>query len=253
MRGPRIPKIFISYAREDARRARKLYFELLQAGCDPWLDLVKLAPGARWKREILRALKTSDFCVILLSQHSLNKQGFIQNEIREALDLLGSYPDDRPFVIPARLGDVLIEHPQLAELQRVDLFKNWGAGIDGILRTVISQIGPHFRINRTLADRSDVLLAILGIFETELEIPRELLRPDADLYADLALDSIHTVSMALAFEEELGIAFNDSDLVNVNTVSEAADSVFAKLQEQGAVRQLRRRVRRVGERNQKPP
>jgi hypothetical protein len=123
------PKVFISYAREDATAARRLCDELRHMGVEPWLDTERLLPGQRWKREIDSALQTSDYIVVLLSSHSTMKRGFVQKEVRKALDLLDQVPDSQIFLIPLRLDDCRPDHDRLNDLQWVDLFPAWEEGI----------------------------------------------------------------------------------------------------------------------------
>ncbi|MHC4124586.1 MAG: toll/interleukin-1 receptor domain-containing protein, partial [Planctomycetota bacterium] len=79
--------VFISYAREDAAIADRLYQDLIGVrGVTPWLDSKKLLPGVRWKFEIMEAVKRCDLFIVLLSNKSVSKKGFVQYEIREALD-----------------------------------------------------------------------------------------------------------------------------------------------------------------------
>jgi hypothetical protein len=129
--------VFISYAREDSAHAERLYHALSSVpSVTPWLDSKKLLPGVRWKMEIMQALKTCDLFVILLSTKSVSKNGFIQKEVAEALEKLKTFPPDRVFVIPARLDDCHPKHPELHELQWVDLFPDWSEGFGLIVKTI---------------------------------------------------------------------------------------------------------------------
>jgi hypothetical protein len=70
----------------------------------------------------------------LLSSGSVGKKGFVQREIREALDVLAEYPDDEIYMIPVRLDDCRPSHDKLHELNWVDLFPDQEEGIRKILR-----------------------------------------------------------------------------------------------------------------------
>lgn len=132
--------IFISYAREDAESANRLYQDLSSIpGVTPWLDSKKLLPGVRWKMEIMEALNTCDLFIILLSSNSVSKYGFIQKEINEALEKLKTIPPDKIFVIPARLDDCHPKHLELNELQWVDLFPDWEIGYSLIVKSILNQ------------------------------------------------------------------------------------------------------------------
>jgi uncharacterized protein YjbI with pentapeptide repeats len=131
--------IFISYAREDAISANRLYEDLLGIrDVTPWLDSKRLLPGARWKQEIMQALDTCELCIVLLSKNSVSKAGFIQKEIVEALEKLKTFPPDRIYIIPARLDDCHPQHLELNDLQWVDMFPDWETGFSLISKTVLS-------------------------------------------------------------------------------------------------------------------
>lgn len=62
------PKIFISYAREDARDiAIQIHKDLTSAGHDAWLDLSKIEAGASWSRDIEVAIESAEIVLTLLS------------------------------------------------------------------------------------------------------------------------------------------------------------------------------------------
>jgi len=126
-------KIFISYAREDYESARRLYMELLSEDLEPWLDREKLLPGQRWEQVIDSAIRESQYFIVLLSSNALEKRGYIQKEIKKGLDILQEIPDSQVFLIPARLDDCQPTHPQLRELQWVDLFPEWNVGLKRII------------------------------------------------------------------------------------------------------------------------
>lgn len=125
-------RVFISYAKEDIAAARAMFSALRGVGLRPWLDCECMFPGQHWDTEIRRALKESDFVLVLLSSRQVLKRGYVQREIREALDMLKEMPDNRIFIIPARLDDCQPGLPGLLELQWVDLFPDWQAGFQRI-------------------------------------------------------------------------------------------------------------------------
>ena len=93
-------KVFISYAREDIETARKLYHDLKQAGISPWMDKEDLLPGQNWRVMISKAIQESKYFLAVLSSHSLTKRGFVQKELKMALDILDEFPEDDIFIIP---------------------------------------------------------------------------------------------------------------------------------------------------------
>jgi len=172
--------VFISYAKEDSEKANRLYHELLAIpGVTPWLDSKNLLPGARWKLEIMEALKTCDLFVLLLSNHSVSKNGFVQKEISEALEKLKNFPPDRIFIVPARLDDCHPKHPELHEIQWVDLFPDWKSGFVLIMKTIQQLMGKPFEIPYV---RDDVIMETITsplTFERRMRARGEMRGVDA--------------------------------------------------------------------------
>jgi len=127
---------FISYAKEDRDMALRLYNDLRVKGARPWIDEHDISGGQKWKPAITRAISESSHFVALLSTCSVNKQGFVQKELRQAIDLLDTFPPDEVFVIPVRLDNSEPRHERLAELQWIDLFPKYGEGFGRLLRSL---------------------------------------------------------------------------------------------------------------------
>lgn len=129
-------KVFISYVREDRAVAKKLYDDLQSAGVTPWLDSEDLLPGQNWKIIIPQILKATDYIVVLLSAHSISKRGYVQKEIKIALDLLDELPASDIFIIPVRLDDCEPLDERLQNLHWVDLAASYENGLKQILRVL---------------------------------------------------------------------------------------------------------------------
>jgi len=118
-------QIFLSYAREDEEKVKKLYQKLSDAGLKPWMDKKDILPGEQWKFRIPQAVRCSDFFLVCLSANSVDKRGWIQKEIKEALDIWQEMLDSDIYVIPVRLEDC--EVPEgLRDFQWVNLFEEDG-------------------------------------------------------------------------------------------------------------------------------
>lgn len=129
-------KIFISYAHEDIETAKRLYFDLKRLNVDSWLDKEDLLPGQDWENTIHRVIKESSHVLFLISRDSVNKRGFIQKELRQALDVLQEFPPDQIFIIPCRLDDTNPPHEMLAKLHWVDLFPTYEDGLSRIFKSL---------------------------------------------------------------------------------------------------------------------
>jgi hypothetical protein len=128
-------RVFISYAREDTEVANRLYNDLKMAGLEPWLDTQSLLAGQNWKVAIKDAIKNSRYFIPLLSSNSVEKVGYVQKELKEALEVLDEFPKSKIYVIPVRINECAVNDEKLGELHIVDLFLNWQEGIERILRS----------------------------------------------------------------------------------------------------------------------
>lgn len=130
------PLIFICYAKEDEESARRFYKDLRNAGAEPWLDKKCLDPGQKWKKAIKEAIRKSRYFIAILSSKSFTKKGFVQTELKEALDILEEFPDSSIFIIPARIDECTPSDERLKDLQWVDMFPSWSDGIEKVLRAI---------------------------------------------------------------------------------------------------------------------
>jgi len=117
--------LFFSYAREDAERVLELYRELSTQGFRPWMDTQDIIPGENWKRALWRAIRSADFFIFFASRHSVGKRGFIQKEVKEALEIWKEKLEDDIYLIPVRLEECIVP-AALSELQYVDVFAAGG-------------------------------------------------------------------------------------------------------------------------------
>lgn len=99
-------RVFVSYASEDWEAVAKLRDRLRADGFNPWLDKDELLPGQAWELEIRQAMRQSDAIIVCLSEKSVRKTGFVQQELRHALDLGQNVPEGAIYVIPVLLDDV---------------------------------------------------------------------------------------------------------------------------------------------------
>jgi TIR domain len=128
-----LPQVFIAYVKEDEARAGRLYRELELAGFSPWMDIRKLLAGQNWPRAIETAIDGSDFFVACFSGNSVRKKGGFQAEIRYALDCARQVPLDEIFIVPVRLDECAVPRTIRHELQYIDLFPDWDAGIERLV------------------------------------------------------------------------------------------------------------------------
>ena len=128
--------VFISYAREDVKEARRLYDDLKNAGLNPWLDKENILPGRDWTIAIKRAIEQSRFFIPLFSSSSVSKRGYIQEEFRYALDYAKRFPPDDVFIIPVKLDECEIPYEDLRKIHHVEMFPDWRNSFNRILQTI---------------------------------------------------------------------------------------------------------------------
>jgi hypothetical protein len=130
------PRVFIAYVQEDLSFAKKLYRVLEENGFGPWLDKKKLLPGQNWPRAIETAIQTSDFFVACFSRRAISKRGSFHSELRYALFCAAKVPLDEIFLIPLRLDDCLVPRRISKQIQYLDLFPDWKAGISRLIAVI---------------------------------------------------------------------------------------------------------------------
>lgn len=133
------PRVFIAYVEEDLTFARKLYRAFEASGFRPWLDKKKLMPGQNWPRAIETAIQTSDFFVPCFSRRAITKRGSFHSELRYALFCAAKVPLDEIFLIPLRLDDCAVPPRISKQIQYLDLFPDWDAGVGRVIAIMKAQ------------------------------------------------------------------------------------------------------------------
>lgn len=118
-------RVFLCHSFNDKSTVRALYQRLRRDGFDPWLDEEKLLPGQDWDREIRIAVRNSEAVIICLSKHSITKRGYVQKEIRLALDVAGEQPEGAIYIIPVKLEECVAPET-LRRLHWIHLFEKDG-------------------------------------------------------------------------------------------------------------------------------
>jgi hypothetical protein len=85
-----------------------------------WLDVVSLVGGQNWEHEIRKAIGDSIFFIALISAHSINKRGYVQKELKEALKIMEQLPENEIYIIPVRLDDSVPTYDKLKHIHWID-------------------------------------------------------------------------------------------------------------------------------------
>ena len=70
---------------------------------------------------------------------------------------------------------------------------------------------------------SEVQDKVVEIVCNQLEISKEDVTPDSSLVEDLGADSLDTVELVMAFEEEFGLEIPDDEAENITTIKSAVE------------------------------
>lgn len=70
---------------------------------------------------------------------------------------------------------------------------------------------------------SEVLDKVVEIVCNQLEISKEDVTSDSSLVEDLGADSLDTVELVMAFEEEFDLEIPDDEAENITTIKSAVD------------------------------
>ena len=128
-------RVFLCHSSGDKPAVRDLYDRLSSAAdyIAPWLDEEDLLPGQQWEEEIPKAVRESDVVIVCLSRDSINRKGYVQKEIKYALDAADEQPEGTIFLIPVRLEDCELPD-RLKHLHSVNLYDS--KGFERLLRAL---------------------------------------------------------------------------------------------------------------------
>lgn len=133
--------VFFCHASEDKPQVRKLYKQLTKDGIDIWFDEERLLPGQDWDLEISRALRSAHAIIVCLSNQFVNKEGYVQKEIKKAFAIAEEKPDGELFIIPVRLEDFPVPE-RFSSIQYVDIHGDQvNAGYQKIIASLAKRAG----------------------------------------------------------------------------------------------------------------
>lgn len=75
---------------------------------------------------------------------------------------------------------------------------------------------------------ADVEVKVKKIISEQLGVPEGDVKPEASFVNDLGADSLDTVELVMALEEEFGVEIPDEDAEKIGTVQSAIDYIKAK-------------------------
>ena len=138
---PRRLRVFLCYSSGDRDLVHALSSRLTRPAFQLWLDEIDLLPGQYWRREIPKAVHDSDVVLVCLSSGSISKRGYVQKEIKFALDAADEQPEGTIFLIPVKLEECTVPN-RLSDWQWVNLYDANGFDkLVGSLQTRAHELG----------------------------------------------------------------------------------------------------------------
>ena len=171
-----MPRVFISYVRENSEEVRHLVETLQANGVEMWFDQIHLKAGDRWKDVIRREISQGDFFIACFSAESVQRRkSFMNEEITQAIEQMRQLSTNQRWFIPVLLSECEVPDRHigggetLRSFHWVKMYQNEAEGIrrilDGILdesaappldslSTSISHSKRHISLNDLLAQYS---------------------------------------------------------------------------------------------------
>lgn len=160
-------RVFLCHATEDRSAARELYKQLAaEVWIQPWMDTEDLLPGQDFDLEIYKALRDSDSILICLSQTSVAKEGYLNKEIRRALDVAREKPEGAIYIIPVKFDECTPAFAELKKLQWLDYFAP----------------NAHEKLLKSLRIRAEVLKIETAAKQAAAPTPKPVANDGLDLY-----------------------------------------------------------------------
>lgn len=79
-------------------------------------------------------------------------------------------------------------------------------------------------------DQAEILKIITDYLSSEFEIPAEKIKPEANLFEDLEMDSIDALDLASRMQSDLKVAPNRKQLQKIRTVQDVIDYIIRNRQ-----------------------
>ncbi|MEP7232443.1 MAG: SUMF1/EgtB/PvdO family nonheme iron enzyme [Ginsengibacter sp.] len=136
--------VFISYVRENIKKADKLRHDLESAGIKVWLDKNEIQPGQNWKDAIREAITSGNYFIILFSKEYQNRdKSYVNEELNLAIDELRQRSFQTSWFIPVVLDEGVMppDAPigggrNLRDFNWTDLSENWEENVYKITKVI---------------------------------------------------------------------------------------------------------------------
>jgi hypothetical protein len=216
--------VFLAHASEDKNLVRELYSKLNNAGFNAWLDEYNLMPGQNWQIEIDKMIKESDIFLACLSKNAVKKQGYIQKELRLALNVFAERPPNSFYIIPLKLDDCEVPNLQIPQIG-VDLrafhwLNYWEP--EGFDRLVTAIRAQSFFMD-TIIDKETAIEIIKEVKAQSQVHQAHLLRGGRELVVYVKpeiLDDLESVRLAIKIKNHIKTLKDITTSIKVTVIRE---------------------------------
>lgn len=125
--------VFLIHAFQDKKYVRDINKRLIRHGIKTWFDEQDIYPGQDWDIAIRDAMGSCDVIIMILSNNSVSKEGYIQKEMRIAYDPETTKLEDSIFIIPAKIEECEVPK-NLSRKHWVNLFED--NGFDNLIKSL---------------------------------------------------------------------------------------------------------------------
>lgn len=108
-----MPRLFISYSRQDESFARRLATSLSEMGADIWIDIKDIPAGMKWSSAIQQGLDVCDAMIVIITPSSASSAN-VEDEWQY-------YRDRGKAIVPVMVAPAQL-HYQLGRLQYVNFY-----------------------------------------------------------------------------------------------------------------------------------
>jgi acyl carrier protein len=81
--------------------------------------------------------------------------------------------------------------------------------------------------------KQEVQQRVVNVVTRVLEVEPDMVKPESNFAFDLGAESVQSIELVAAFEEEFGIEMDEEAALSVETVGSATDFIAQVCQEQG--------------------
>lgn len=208
-------RVFLCHGSNDKDTIRRLYAQLNADGLDAWLDEENLLPGQDWKNEIPRVIRSSDVIVVVLSKKTITKEGYVQKEIKQALDVADEKPDGALYLIPAKLEECPVPSG-LVNKQWVNLYEE--KGYEQLLNALSSRA-------RALRRRIPVKTTCPTPFVSTDKSAKKSLKPEKDTKSGIKKGASSDLLMDPSFRQPVPFV-NRVDEIDMITATASAGGQY---------------------------